>query len=84
MGQWLVVVRGGASILKATGRRGGRPLCWLEYFLVGLLVGPIGRLIVEVYQSEKYNILEDKFHHISQFSSIFQSALLPQDEGNIN
>lgn len=49
MGQHLSVGSGAASILKETGRRGGRPLCWLEHFLVGKLVGPIGRLIVEVW-----------------------------------
>lgn len=53
MGQQLLV--GGASILIATGRGEGGTLCRLEHFLVGLLIGPIGRLVVEVYQSEKYS-----------------------------
>lgn len=70
MGEWLMVGMGGASILKATGRRGGTPMCWLEHSLGGLLVGPIGWLVVEVYQSEKPSILVDNFTHSRTFSGI--------------
>lgn len=59
VGQWLMVRGGGAPVLKAAGRGRARAmLCWLEHLLVRRLIGPIGRLIVGVYQSETNNTLK--------------------------
>lgn len=72
MGQQLGLCEGGALILKVTGCRRDLLLCWLEHLLSGLPVGPIGRLIMAIYQSEKYSTLVDKFHHIGQFFFFLQ------------
>lgn len=53
VGHQLMVSEGGASILKATGRRRDRWLGWLEHFRGCLLVGPIRWLVLVVCQSEK-------------------------------
>lgn len=69
VGQQLGLREGRASILKVTGCRRDLLLCRLERLLSGLMVGPIGCLVMAFYQSEKYNTLVEKFHHISQFFS---------------